>query len=253
MRTFRADFDFQLPPNYMLSQSCCIDLLPLGTSESLWRYPVVWPVSGSGSRPTHTTVVRSTPEGTDTMGVFQAGWAGEWPNGTNPVVSENFGEELFFGASRGRLVVALSAYLGFEELEPGTGRLLRRVRAAHPRIPVTEEMIVASSGGSTREITPALRERLLNRPHSDSVSAYSDLLVSESGEVWLRSPSPLGPQLRSAYQIFAEDGEWLGEVEFPSYLWLVEVGRDYAIGFTRGKFDEGYVELWEFERAGLMP
>jgi 6-bladed beta-propeller protein len=249
VRTFPARFDFQRSPGQMIAQSCCIDLLPLGSALSLWRYPQVWAVEGSGSRPVYATVVRSTPAGTDTLGVFRSGAAGDWPNGVNPVVREALGPEMFFGASRGRLMVGLSAYLGFEEIDPASGRVIRRVSGVQPRIPVTEEMIAASIGSSP-EMTPALRERLLNRPHADSMYAYSGLLVAPSGEVWLRSPAPEGPLVRSAYQVFAANGEWLGEVEFPTFLWLLEVGPDYVLGSTRGKYDEGYVELWEFKRPG---
>ncbi|MDT8369767.1 MAG: hypothetical protein RQ745_11205 [Longimicrobiales bacterium] len=247
VRTIPAAFDFTLPPRHMPAQSCCVALLPLDPTSSLWRYPRVWSFDGSGSRPIHTTLVRTTPAGTDTLGVFEAGAAGEWPNGVNPVVTEAFGPTAFFGVSRGRLVYGRSDYLGFEEIDLDSGRVTRRVSGTHPRIPVTDEMITASIGPSP-EMTPALRDRLRSRPRADSMYAYADMLVAPSGEVWLRSPSPLGPEARSAYQIFAPEGEWLGEVEFPTYLWLLEIGRDYALGLARGELDESYVELWELER-----
>ena len=45
----------------------------------------------------------------------------------------------------------------------------------------------------------------------------------------------------------------MGEVEFPSFVWLVEIGSDYALGLTRGEFDESYIELWEFDRNWSRP
>ena len=59
--------------------------------------------------------------------------------------------------------------------------------------------------------------------------AVSELLADQTGHVWLR-PFPRAASPNPAWQVFAPDGWWLGEVVTPAGVQLLEIGRDYLLG-----------------------
>ena len=89
------------------------------------------------------------------------------------------------------------------------------------------------------------RERLgrINAPYPDVLPAFSDLLASEAGELWLRDPDLAGAagcmclsgvtDRPSTWSVFDAGGRWLGEVQMPPRFMPAEVGRDYVLGQQR--------------------
>ncbi len=255
VRTQRHDFDFR-PEGRMPAQSCCVPLGVIASGKSLWRYPQVWHREGTGDRPVTTTLVRSGSEGTDTLGDYSSGTAGHWPDGVNPVIRKEFAPELTVGLFEGgaRLAMGTGETLGYEVVDPVSGLLTLVVRALAPRRAVDDELIERwrqqIMGSSSPESTSDRRQRLLQRPVSDSVAWFWDLKVSEAGEVWLmESPLPPGPPEESAYQVFSESGEWLGRAVLPEASLLFEVGADHLLRWTVGEYGESYIELWELGPA----
>ncbi len=89
------------------------------------------------------------------------------------------------------------------------------------------------------------RERLAqsNAPYPDALPAYSDLLASPAGELWLRDPDLTGAaacwclsatsSAPSRWTVFGADGRWLGEVQMPAQFKPLELGADYVLGQLR--------------------
>jgi len=89
------------------------------------------------------------------------------------------------------------------------------------------------------------RERLaqINAQYPDALPAFSDLLASPSGELWLRDPALAGAaacmclsgvtDTPSTWNVFDLDGQWLGEVQMPARFTPAEIGPDYVLGQLR--------------------
>lgn len=133
---------------------------------------------------------------------------------------------------------------------------MRVVRATKARRPVTESWLAgwkeleAARMGGGGEGTPESVRRILDREHADSLPAFGQLLVDPAGTVWLTAwTHPSDPDgSRPAAEVFDSQGAWLGSVELPANLWILDVGIDYLLGVRRGEFDEPYVELHSIDR-----
>ena len=103
----------------------------------------------------------------------------------------------------------------------------------------------------------------------DSVSIAEDFLLDDLGFLWVRrSPSPsegdegltseftdyTGEQwtiLRSSglHDVFRPDGVYLGTVQLPHDLEVMEIGEDYVLGIARDDLDIQYVRVYGLSRA----
>lgn len=87
--------------------------------------------------------------------------------------------------------------------------------------------------------------------------AYSQLLLSRSGELWVRdyimedglSRNPLRANSSpSRWSVFGPQGEWLAEVQLPARFAPAEVGADYVAGVAFDEDDVERVVVWRLRR-----
>ena len=79
--------------------------------------------------------------------------------------------------------------------------------------------------------------------------AYSDVLVSSSGPVWVRLYSS---DLRGSgvWHVFDEEGVWLGEVETPPGLWVRYIDKERIVGVWRDEMGVEYVRAHRLHPSG---
>ncbi len=244
-------------PDEMMAQSCCIPLGVDSKSRIYWRHPEVWSTRGTGHRPSTIRVVRFDADGSglDTLGQFDSGVAAPW-DGPNRVVGINFATRFEGHVAGGSLIEANGSFYGYKVHDVDQGHLVRIVRAAKARQPVAttwlagwKELEGARMGGG-REGTPDRVRQILDREHADSLPSFGQLLVDPTGAVWLTSwTHPSSPDgITLAAEVFDSQGVWLGSVELPENLWVLDIGIDYLLGVRRGEFDEPYVEIHNVDR-----
>ena len=113
--------------------------------------------------------------------------------------------------------------------------LLPRLRFANPDAPIArvEEMV--------RE-NVARREADLGKPLALFRSPFGDA----EGRVWLPSYDIAGPREGSPpYTVFAPDGEWLGKVDAPPGLRILDVAHDRVLGVVTDEMDVQSVVVYE--------
>ena len=66
-------------------------------------------------------------------------------------------------------------------------------------------------------------------PFPAAMPTYSRLVVDAGGGLWARRFTAPGEE-SSAWYVFAEDGVWLGEVDMPRGVRVLEIGADYVLG-----------------------
>jgi hypothetical protein len=87
--------------------------------------------------------------------------------------------------------------------------------------------------------------------------AYSQLLLSSSGELWVRNfaaedgltTSPLRSNAEpSRWSVFDTRGRWLAECTLPARFAPTDIGTDYVLGISRDDDDIESVTLWRLHR-----
>ena len=169
--------------------------------------------------------------------------------GVNAPVPLNLGPELVHASAAGHVYLGFGDQYAIHEYDPSF-TLRRMIRRAWTPRPLSSDdlntyvdawmTLWSKETGAKRE-----RERLgqINAPYPEVLPAFSDLLASDNGELWLRDPDlSAAPGCMclsgvsdrpSAWSVFAADGRWLGEVTMPPRFTPAEVGRDYVLGQQR--------------------
>ncbi|MDE0358651.1 MAG: hypothetical protein OXN92_13090 [Gammaproteobacteria bacterium] len=99
------------------------------------------------------------------------------------------------------------------------------------------------------EIPPMMLEFFQDLPVPDRRPAYADMKVDPAGAVWLRPF--LGPNEGDgpeAWQVLGPDGAWLGGVEIPADLSVMEVGMDFVLGVYRDELDVEHPRMLRLHR-----
>lgn len=82
----------------------------------------------------------------------------------------------------------------------------------------------------------------------DSVSLIGRMLIDDTNHLWVMQH--LGKEREVAiWDVFSDDGEYLGEVELPANLEPTEIGSDYVLGVVTEEFDVEYVVLLRLDRG----
>jgi hypothetical protein len=244
-------------PEEMMAQSCCVPLGVDSKSRIYWRHPEVWLTGGTGRRPSTIRVVRFDADGSglDTLGQFDSGTTAPW-DGPNRVGRINFTTRFEGQIAEGSLIEANGSFYGYRVHDVDQRRLVRIVRAAKARRPVTatwlagwKELEAARMGGGRESNAERVRQ-ILDRERADSLPSFGQLLVDPTGTVWLTSwTHPSSPDDSTpAAEVFDPQGAWLGSIELPVDLWVLEIGSDYLLGVRQGEFDEPYVEIHRIDR-----
>ena len=128
------------------------------------------------------------------------------------------------------------------------GKLARIVRAARPNAPLTRSMIDAYTSARLAHTPDPEARRNLERvmseiPLSNTVPAFSDLLVDAAGNLWV-SAFHLRDETAHSWTVFDRDGHLLGDLEVPPRFTIYDIGQDYVLGRTRDESDVEHVVLY---------
>lgn len=185
--------------------------------------------------------------------------------GVNAPMPLILGPELVHASSAGRV------HLGFGDqyaiYSYDSAFVLRRiVRRAWTPVALTSQDLNTYVDGWmalwSKETGPKReRDRLeqINAPYADALPAFSDLLASDDGTLWLREPDlSAAPGCMclsgvsdrpSTWSVFGADGRWLGDVQMPPRFTPTEVGRDYVLGQQRAAAGQLHVSMYRLTKA----
>ena len=76
----------------------------------------------------------------------------------------------------------------------------------------------------------------------ESLPAYTDLRIADTGELWARRYSLRGATLHG-WDVFGTDGGHLGRVEVPSSFRVEEVGDGQVVGIATDELGVQRVEV----------
>jgi len=93
---------------------------------------------------------------------------------------------------------------------------------------------------------PALRRQaeaaLEGSTYAERLPAFRNILISDDQLVWVEEYRFPWVATR-LWQVFNAEGTWISRMEVPLGFRLLDVGEDWALGLTRGPFDEEVIEV----------
>lgn len=148
------------------------------------------------------------------------------------------------------VLTALGEEYEFGYLQPdGIPDLL--VRRPHSPRAVTEadlarqlrlrEEAMASRGGPAIPAMPTVLS-------AENFSAYGPVVQDRIGNTWVSEYRPLWEEGPARWSVFDPQGVWLGEVEIPEKMQILEIGSDYLIGLFRDDLDVEYVRVYSIDK-----
>ena len=140
------------------------------------------------------------------------------------------------------------------------GNLSRIVRAAIPRVAVTEEMIRQhiDSVEAQRMRSRASEEQVEIRvrateavPYPDSAAAIDFLRIDTESRLWVLRWRQLYPVDAPVYDVIDGDGRWLGRVALPETLGnVLEIGGEYVLAEWKDELDVSYLRMYPIVEGG---
>jgi hypothetical protein len=76
---------------------------------------------------------------------------------------------------------------------------------------------------------------------------YTELRVSPDGHLWTKRFVPPWERVER-WGVFAPDGVFLGDVEFPANLWVTDIGDEYVVGVAKDELDVERVQVHRIRR-----
>lgn len=168
-------------------------------------------------------------------------------------------------ASTGR-----ATYLGFNDqyavrVYNSDWKLDRIIRRAWTPQPLTARDLDAYVDGwlklwskKTGAELEAERKEMRQSTYPESLPAYSAILASPGGELWVRDPDLSGapgcwcfaglPTVPSKWSVFDAGGRWLGDIPMPPRFIPVEIGADYVLGRSRDADNVPHVMMYRIEK-----
>jgi hypothetical protein len=190
---------------------------------------------------------------------------GRYPLGEQPGMGRgrrrayHFGHRLQFALARDRIYMGWSQAYEIGEYT-ADGKLLRLIRRAYQPQPVTDEVkaqfrqdyeaLVRAEEGD--RVTPEQMTRYLafvdDADYPVSLPAYSALRVDPDGNLWAEDYR-IYTQSESRWTVFDPAGRWLGTVQMPNALQVLEIGRDYVLGLRKDAMGVERVSLHALVKA----
>lgn len=139
------------------------------------------------------------------------------------------------------------------ELRDLQGNKTQLIRRQAERRPVTESDVdqyrqyvvdQARNENSRRRQRQFVREV----PFPDHMPTYRELLLDDRGYLWVehyRAPWERQPH----WSVFDPRGRWLGEIETPMGLTVLQIGADYILGRRRDDLDVQHVVVFGLQRG----
>ena len=161
-----------------------------------------------------------------------------------------FGRRSHIATYRGHIYQGHAIGMEVEELN-AEGELLRILRIPDFSLALSSEAIVAERREMMGDDPPGWFRRVIEEIPARSVRpAYDGLFLDPSGAVWLRPfrgrSEQGGPE---TWQVLANDGTWLGSVEFPANFQVMETGMDAVLGVWRDELDVEHPWVLRLERG----
>jgi hypothetical protein len=104
----------------------------------------------------------------------------------------------------------------------------------------------------------AERKEMRESAYPEFLPAYSALLVTETGELWVRDPDLTGAPgcwclaglstVPSKWSVFDPQGRWIAEVAMPPRFIPLEVGENYVLGRSRDADTVSRVVMYRIEK-----
>ncbi len=131
------------------------------------------------------------------------------------------------------------------------GSLSLVIRWAAPRRAVTAE--VRDRYRRAKQTPPppfdasAWNRYLDQVPFPDEMAVYQRLVIDATGCLWVQQFPPLDGD-SSSWFVFDVDGAWLGTVDVPTNLRILEIGMKYVLGVQRDRLDVPVVVVIPLDR-----
>lgn len=142
--------------------------------------------------------------------------------------------------------------------------LTRIVRATNARATTDSDRSIVRNAylAANRDAPPRIREQMERAVQefrfADRVPAFSRLLMSSNGELWVSEfnpntnlPGPLvlrAPTRSQRWSIFSSDGGWLADILLPARFTAYDMGPDYVAGVSFDSDDVERVTVWRIRR-----
>ncbi len=252
LRTVRPAPPYPNPPevmgvlddgSYVLGRGCCRNTEP-------------------GFHEQELHLVRHAPDGglVDTLGVYPYGRRGYLDRETNFMGSPLFEARTRVAVQGDRMVVGPGEEPEVRVLS-SEGELRAILRWSGPDRTVTPEEVETYREETLAEYEdrPELLERFARpqvaeeRPVNDRFPAYATVLLSRSGEIWVRKyPRPSWPEEDDMrWMVFRGDGTFACHAVTPPSIeavWdLYEIGADYVLGKATDELGVEYVRMYPRE------
>jgi hypothetical protein len=165
---------------------------------------------------------------------------------------EHFPRSLAAAIGDGTILTDDGRIFGFDRYSPD-GRLLERTRLVWPRTVVDaklrDRLREDRSQYWGRTLEPGMEPGRLQRsfeatPFPDSLPTLIEIRVDRGGTVWTEAfPDADWSHPSPTHYLFASTGEFLGVVQLPARLRVLDIGADYVLGVWRDENDVDFVRL----------
>lgn len=138
-----------------------------------------------------------------------------------------------------------------ERYTPERG-LVGLIRIERPNRPVTSEISEQFRRSTLERAKDDNSRRLAERFLADvtfpaTLPAHGALRLDGTGHLWVeeyRAPGEIQPR----WSIFDPEGRWLGVVETPPGLEVMEIGADYLLGLWKDELDVEHLRLYRIDK-----
>lgn len=178
--------------------------------------------------------------------------------GAHRLRPDHFPSRLSATIQEASILASDGSTFGFDQYAPD-GRLLQRARLLEARTAVDVHLKASwrkyRAQSWTQSPEPGVEAGRLRRlfeatPYPDSLPAVYEMRVDRGGSVWLEGyPEGDWDQPSRTHYVFDEAGKFLGVVDLPPGLRVLDIGTDYILGVWRDGNDVDFVRLYELSRG----
>jgi hypothetical protein len=112
------------------------------------------------------------------------------------------------------------------------------------------DAFVAVALSQSQDGAAAENARIMSRmPIREIRPVYDDLVVSQSGDVWVRHFEAV-PNPHRTWTVLDTGGRIVARVQTPSRLRVTQAGDDFVLGVFEDENDVEYVQLYRLTRSG---
>jgi len=135
-----------------------------------------------------------------------------------------------------------------------TGRLIQIIRKETIPFPLEASRVRAYEDSVIATIEEAARPQMrtvfatMPPPHSTYPAFAPAIRIDRDLNLWVKESEQLG-DLQSAWSVFSPAGLFLGLVEMPPAIEVLEIGSDYVLGLHRDEFAVEYVQSFRLQRG----